>query len=92
MGVSVRTETWRYSEWRAWDGAALAPVWAAPPVGVELYSHAGDAGNITTYDDFEVVNQHGDPALAGVEAELAALLRSAYVGYDADGRGTSSDA
>lgn len=86
MGLSVRTDSWRYTEYRNWNGTALAPVWSLPPVGVELFSHAGDEGNATTYDDFEVVNEHGDPALAAVEAELAALLRRAYVTYGIDAK------
>ncbi len=80
MGLSVRTASWRYSEYRHWLGGALAPDWTRPPVGVELYTHEGDAGNATTFDDFEVVNLAGLPEYAGVQAELAALLLSVAQG------------
>lgn len=29
MGYSIRTQDWRYTEWRKWDGAKLAGVWDA---------------------------------------------------------------
>ena len=64
------------SEYRHWLGGSLAPDWTRPPVGVELFSHVGDVGNATTFDDFEVITLHGLPEYAGVEAELAALLLS----------------
>jgi arylsulfatase A-like enzyme len=77
MGVSVRTPLWRYTEWARWNGTA--PDWAAPLIGAELYSHAGDDG--TTFDGaFEVINLAEDPAHAAVRAQLSQLLRAAYSG------------
>jgi iduronate 2-sulfatase len=77
MGLSLRTERYRYTEWRVWNGSALAPSAGTPPVGVELYDHAGDDGS--SFDAlYEVVNLAGSPAYAGAQAELAAELRRVY--------------
>jgi iduronate 2-sulfatase len=79
MAISLRTAQWRYSEYRWWLGAALAPDWARPPVATELYDHRDDTGNATTtYDAHEVVNLALDPAFANVSAALAGELRAAY--------------
>jgi hypothetical protein len=42
MGYSVRTPTWRYTEFAQWDGHKLCPIWNAsvPCVYSELYDHA----------------------------------------------------
>ena len=29
MGLSLRTDRWRFTRWYPWDGKALAPVWSA---------------------------------------------------------------
>merc|ERR1711941_64512 len=42
MGYSVRTESWRHTVWLHWDGKNLVGDFGRPPVGIELYSHAGD--------------------------------------------------
>merc|ERR1711998_258739 len=41
MGYSVRTDSWRYTEWAKWDGSSLEAVWSKS-AGVELYDHAHD--------------------------------------------------
>ena len=77
LGVSLRTDAWRYTEWPRWNGSALEPQWDAPLVGAELYNHTGDDG--TSFDGaFEAVNLAGDPAYAAVRAQLSAQLRAAY--------------
>ena len=77
LGVSLRTDTWRYTEWPLWNGSALLPQWGAPLIGAELYNHSGDDG--TTFDaSFEVLNLANDPAHAAVRAQLSAQLRAAY--------------
>ena len=90
MGLSVRTADWRYSEYRHWLGDALAPDWSRAPVGTELFSHVGDEGNATTFDDFEVANLAGLPQYAGVQAELAALLLSVAQGAGGVGMGAGA--
>lgn len=77
MGVSLRTDRYRYTEWLQWNGTSLSPLWDAPLVGMELYDHEGDDG--TTFDGpYEVVNHAGDPAYAAQKAQLAAMLRQVY--------------
>ena len=77
LGVSLRTDTWRYTEWPLWNGSALVPQWGAPLIGAELYNHTGDDG--TSFDGaFEAVNLAADPAYASVRAQLSAQLREAY--------------
>jgi iduronate 2-sulfatase len=83
LGVSLRTDAWRYTEWLLWNGSALAPQWEAPLIGAELYNHSGDDGS--TFDGaYEVINLASDPAHAGLRAQLSAQLRAAYA------RGTES--
>lgn len=84
MGLSLRADRWRYTEWRAWNGSSLAPivVEGADPddpalVAVELYDHTGDDGG--SFDGpYEVANLAGDPGHAAVCAGLAAVLRAVY--------------
>jgi iduronate 2-sulfatase len=77
MGLSLRTDGWRYTEWRVWNGSALAPDWTAPLVGVELYNHTGDTE--ATFDGpWEQVNVAGAPGTAEVQAALAAQLAAVY--------------
>jgi arylsulfatase A-like enzyme len=77
MGLTLRTAEFRYTEWRRWNGSALAPQWVAPPVGVELYNHTGDTGE--DFDaPFEVQNLAGVAEYAGICKALAAQLRAAY--------------
>ena len=55
FGYSVRSDAWRYTEWRTWNRAKLSPTsWDAPPYARELYAHAGDDGS--NYSKFENVN------------------------------------
>lgn len=82
MGLSLRTDTWRYTEWRRWNGSALAPSNSTAPVAIELYNHAGDNG--TSFDGpWEVYNLAGEPAYATQQAQLAALLQEVYPSWAA---------
>ena len=74
----LRTDRWRYIEWRAWNGSALDAVWA--PEGAfarELYDHAGDTGVWTDPNAFENVNLVETAPKATV-AGLSATLRRAF--------------
>jgi iduronate 2-sulfatase len=77
MGVSLRTEDYRYTEWTLWDGNALAPRFDQPPIGVELYIHT-DVDSNDFDSPAEVFNHADDPAYATVRAQLAAQLRVVY--------------
>ena len=76
MGYSMRTARWRYTEWVAWNGTRLAPVWSQR-LGTELYDHSEGTGAWTDPDRFENVNlaATAEPKLL---AELSARLREAY--------------
>ena len=77
MGLSIRVENWRYTEYRWWL-PSLKPDWDRTPAGIELFSHEGDKGDINTYDTFEVVNLAGLEQYAEVESALAMQLFAAY--------------
>lgn len=66
MGYTMRTDRYRYTEWVAWDGDKLQPIWDKR-VGVELYDHQGDMGD--DFNTFENVN------IADKETELVEMLR-----------------
>ena len=83
MGMSVRTTTHRYVEWRAWNGAALAPVWDGEPVAVELYAHAADDGEFESYVNSEIVNvcrsrACDSEAASRVREQLASQVRAVF--------------
>merc|ERR1711879_711725 len=71
MGYSVRTDSWRYTVWLHWDGKQLVGDFSKPPVGVELYSHAGDKES--DFDAFENANLASDSHYADVVAQHHAL-------------------
>ena len=53
MGYSIRTAAWRYTEWVAWNGTTLTPIWAAITAR-ELYDHQHEASYPSDFDDLEV--------------------------------------
>eukprot|EP00947_MAST-08B_sp_MAST-8B-sp1_P004114 g4114.t1 len=76
MGLSVRTDRYRYTRWLAWDGKTLQPDWEADDAGTELYDHAGDDG-LSMDAPFEATNLAGS-ASPQVIAELEKLLRASF--------------
>ena len=69
----------RYTEFVAWNGSSLAPMWDQVH-SRELYDHRQDVpgtGEWERRDGFEAVNlvESADPALVG---SLAAKLRAAF--------------
>jgi len=73
MGYSLRTAEYRYTEWAAWNGTALAPMWSSL-AGVELYDHRNDTGRC--FDCTENSNLAHVPAFASVAAGLSKQLRA----------------
>ena len=70
MGYSLRTDTFRYTEWATWNGTSLRPIWERL-VGTELYSHDTFATGLHCnaeengcFDAFENVNLSKDVAHA----------------------------
>jgi hypothetical protein len=74
MGYSIRTNDWRYSEWWRFHSNNVTNVVRTdlPPLGVELYAHAGDKGNVDWPG--ENVNVVGHPDNRAVVKELRAKL------------------
>ena len=77
MGYSVRVADWRYTEWVAWNGAALLPVWSDVRYR-ELYDFRGVAAYPTDFDAAESVNVANSTELADVVSTLAAMIRAQY--------------
>jgi len=77
LGVTIREDNWRYTEWLQWDEKNLEPWFDEKLLGVELYTHVNDTE--TTFDGpWEQVNQAGESQYAAIQARLASLLRSRY--------------
>merc|ERR1711871_1666132 len=81
MGYSMRTASWRYTEWAVWNGAKLSPEWVADPTApsalTELYDHRADTGTgPETWNDFENENvAGGNPDIVSA---LSARLRNFF--------------
>merc|ERR1712232_41518 len=77
MGLAVRSQNYRYIEWRHWDGSNLRPNFEKPPVQVELYDHTGDEG--TSFDkNFEHHNYASTPVYDQVAAAHAAFVKQMW--------------
>lgn len=74
MGVSVRTDSYRYTEWVEFNYTSAQPVWDKPVEGAELYVHAAGAAT-ADYNRWENKNLASDPSHAKIVADHAALLR-----------------
>ena len=76
MGMSVRTEEWRYTLWCGWDGQTLSADWSncTQP---ELFDHRNDT-ELFNVDDWENNNCAGLADYQLVEAEMKALLRRGF--------------
>ena len=73
MGYSIRTRDWRWTEWLAWNGTAMRPMWDQS-AGEELYDHREGTGAWHTENE----NLAGDTSLADVRKELGAQLRAHF--------------
>ena len=75
MGLSVRTDSYRYTEWLKWNGADLTVQWDGV-LGVELYDHSNDTG--MSFDSFENVNVAHQTEYAAIVKEHHALLLAEF--------------
>ena len=66
MGYSVRSETWRYTLYVAWDGATLAPRWEKV-AGEELYAHNEASPRLEDFD-----GAYSEPLNRAVNADAEA--------------------
>eukprot|EP00117_Sycon_ciliatum_P046457 scpid73095/ scgid33274/ Iduronate 2-sulfatase; Alpha-L-iduronate sulfate sulfatase len=73
MGYTVRTESWRYTEWVSYDTATGLTDWDDVQ-SVELFDHRDDPRTIFGYS--ERVNLAADTNYHTVREELSALLRT----------------
>ena len=74
MGYSIRTDRYRYTEWLAWNGSALAPARPLRLRASELYDHDGDDGtDADAFENVNVVDDHDD-----VRRELFEVLRRKF--------------
>eukprot|EP00005_Dracoamoeba_jomungandri_P012479 CAMPEP_0174275632 /NCGR_PEP_ID=MMETSP0439-20130205/59934_1 /TAXON_ID=0 /ORGANISM="Stereomyxa ramosa, Strain Chinc5" /LENGTH=498 /DNA_ID=CAMNT_0015367761 /DNA_START=46 /DNA_END=1538 /DNA_ORIENTATION=- len=76
MGMSIRTETWRYTTWCGWNGTSLSADWANCTT-TELFSHQNDE-SLFNVDDWENVNLAGDPKYSSVEKALLQQLQHSF--------------
>ena len=78
MGYSVRSDTWRYTVFVEWDGAALAPRWDRV-AGEELYAHDEISPKLEDFDGAysEPLNRavNADAEAAAAIAALRPVLR-----------------
>ena len=78
MGFSVRSSSWRYTEWIPYNKTGGFPEWSHGAAAWELYDHRLDKGD--SFDDFENANMANDTSAAAVAARsvLAAALRAQF--------------
>lgn len=74
MGYSVRTTSWRYTEWHHFDPDTGVADWSSV-VAKELYPHEGTQQADCSWS-YEYENVAGQPEHASVEQQLAAQLRT----------------
>ena len=85
MGFTLRSESARYTEWRAWNGTTLRADWSENGlVATELYLHRSDPVlNASDFDSSENKNIAGMKQYDTLQAKLAAAL-SAQFGHTAE--------
>lgn len=83
MGMSVRTDDWRYTIWCKWQGTKLAADWSQCRLP-ELYNHTADTGlfDVQTREFF--TNVAGTAETVVVQQRMHALLRAGFGGGTAD--------
>merc|ERR1712066_301587 len=77
MGYTVRTDQWRYTEWRVWNGTSLTPIWETV-FATELYDHRNETHYPTNFDIGEPVNLVNEPEHAEVVASHSKLIRAMF--------------
>ena len=67
----------RYTEWVAWDSAALAPIWTNVTAH-ELYDHRGEVPYPTDMDVGETANVASNRSYTAICSNLSSLLRAQF--------------
>jgi hypothetical protein len=85
MGMSVRTDDWRYSIWCKWQGrqGTLAVDWTQCKLP-ELYNHTADSALFDVQTAAYFHNVAGAPRTASMQSKLHALLRINFAHDDDD--------
>jgi hypothetical protein len=79
MGYTVRTASWRLTEWYEWDKSRCVAKFGQKALGVELYWHASSSpGEPLNFDQGEDVNLANLPKNAATVTELRAKLRKHF--------------
>lgn len=78
MGLSVRTDDYRYSEWFRWAGDRCAPDWSSESDGIELYSHVGDT-TPGCFDCFEDINLAANASGRAIYASIITAHRKLVI-------------
>jgi len=89
MGMSIRTESWRLTQWVRWNQSSLSAEWDAVEA-TELYDHR----NTTLFPvrfDLETVNVATVPEVQDVVRNLSAQLRAAFGGPVHDHTGSARE-
>ena len=73
MGYTVRSSSWRLTQWFGWDGANCAPLWDRVHA-TELYDHRTQMAFPLDFDATENTNVAADPANAATLATHKLLL------------------
>ena len=85
IALSVRTASWRFTDWVAWDAAHARPAMSTV-LASELYDHGLDDGmGADAFDAFEVVNLAHSAAHVQTVAALRVLLHRNFGGWPARG-------
>lgn len=77
MGYSLRTASFRITEYRMWDGVNLQGRWDLPPNATELYDHRESPSGGDVFAS-ETVNVAFEPAMKSILADLRKQLRQRF--------------
>lgn len=75
FGFSIRSLSYRYTEWHPWDGDKLQADWTTM-TGVELYDYR--TVDMTDFDQFDRVNVAGQAGHDSAQKELATALHAHF--------------
>jgi len=78
MGYSIRTNEWRYTEWRLWNKHALAGQWDVAPIGIELYDHRNEKVFPSNFDEGENINIISQYKNSSIVKVLAQRLKDMF--------------
>eukprot|EP00045_Choanoeca_perplexa_P008155 m.74803 g.74803 ORF g.74803 m.74803 type:complete len:484 (-) comp14381_c0_seq1:2436-3887(-) len=78
MGMTIRTDTWRYTSWMPFASNMTKIDWTAKPHAVELYDHGPTSQCATDFNTCENANVATDPQHQAVVEQLDTMLRNHF--------------